>query len=499
MKAHELFSIIKMKEIVGDIEDVRIEYLSRDSRDIQEHTVLFCIPGSYVDGHDYVKQAVEKGVALIVASKDVSKDAGAVPVIYVKDVVRVMALVANKFYDYPSSKMSMIGVTGTNGKTTVSYLIESIYKNLGKKTGLIGTIGLRYADVVYPTSNTTPDSLILQRVLREMVDAGVEMCVSEVSSHSLYQGRTRGVDFDTAVFTNLTHEHLETHKTMEEYGTVKSMLFAQMGNTLKCGQLRCGIINIDDPLQEQLLYRTSVDALTYSLKNNQADFYAENCVYTTEYTEFDVVTVNERVHFKVELVGEFNVANILAAVAACYSKGISLEESAAALSRFQGVPGRMQVIPNQLGIKAIVDYAHTPDGLEKLFIALKKLEYRRLIFMIGHDGGNRDETIRPLLGGLALDNSDYVVFTSVNPRDEDPIKIMEELVAGKPCTHYEFVVDRKEAIERVVDLAESGDLIVFSGKGHEPLQLMDGYAIPHDEAGFVLEALQKREKREQLK
>ncbi len=490
MNGLELANQIAIKKIVGDIASVEVLNLQQDSRKVTSGTAFFCVDGEYVDGHNYADKAAENGAVLFIASKDISTKIGDIPVIYVNDVKHIMAKLANHFYDYPSSKLNMIGVTGTNGKTTVTHLIEWIYRKNQEDTGIIGTIYRKVKDHIYPTINTTPDPLIMQETLQKMVEEKVSMCACEVSSHALFQGRVWGVDFNTAVFTNLTPDHLETHKTMEEYGTVKSLLFAQLGNTLKNGNARYGIVNIDDPFAEKLLYRTSSEVITYSLIDETADFFAKNMTFFPNKTTFDLVVNGGEVYpVELPLVGDFNVANTLAAIAASYVNGIAIQDAVTALASFEGVLGRMQGITNDLGIQAIVDYAHTPDGLEKLIGTLKKLNYNKLMIMIGHDGGNRDNSIRPALGKLALDNADYVIFTSVNPRNEDPTKIMKEMVSDHKGTHYEFVVDRKEAIYRMVELAEAGDLIVFCGKGHESLQHLDGISIPFNEVEYVREAL----------
>lgn len=493
MKASELLSYLKMKQINGDISELEINYLSQNSRDIQDDTLFFCVVGETVDGHNYAAKAYEAGASLFVASKPIDDQVGDKPVVYVKDVKRAMAMLANAFYGFPSQDLNMIGVTGTNGKTTVTHLIECIYRGQGQKTGLIGTIYRKIDDQIFDTVNTTPDSLLMQATLAQMVEAGVSMCASEVSSHALFQGRTWGVDFNTAVFTNLTHEHLETHKTMEEYGTVKSLLFSQLGNSSKGGRQRFAVINLDDPFSKTLAYRTAAQVVTYSLTNQDADFYTSDLNYAVDGTEFTLHFQNEVYPVTIPLVGEFNVSNTLAALAAAYVNGVDLSAAVDSLRDFKGISGRMQVIANPLGINAIVDYAHTPDGLEKLYIALKQIPHKRLITMIGHDGGNRDNSIRPELGRLALENSDWVVLTTENPRDENPKKIMLEMVGSTNLTNHEYVEDRKEAIYRTVALAEAGDLIVFAGKGHESVQYLNGYSVAFDEAGYVAQALQERQ------
>lgn len=498
MNLTELLTAVRIKKCSSNTDGVTIEHVSHDTRDMRDNTLFACVVGATVDGHDYAAQAVAHGAVAILAQHEVTSIPEQIPVIYVPDVKRALAIVANIFYNQPSSALTLIGVTGTNGKTTVSHLLEHIYREQGDKTGLIGTLYRKVGDTVYETANTTPDCLVMQQTLSEMVQQDVAVCVSEVSSHALHQGRVWGVDFNGAIFTNLTHEHLETHKTMEEYGTVKSLLFAQLGNTFKNHKPRFAVLNADDPLSETIRSRTAAEVVTYSIAGAVADFVATQVRYDQQHTYFTLQAQDERFEVVLPLLGAFNVANALAALAAAYMDGVALQDAVQALASFSGVSGRMQVIPNTAGIHAIVDYAHTPDGLEKLFETLKQFTYRRLLVMIGHDGGNRDNSIRPALGRIALDNADYVVFTAENPRDEDPQKIVTEMIAEHTGSHHEFVADRQQAIYRCIELAQPGDLVVFAGKGHESSQLFDGYAIPFDEAGYVAAALRDKERGAEL-
>ena len=478
---HQIYHLIQ-----GTIEEVNIEYLSQDSRDIQDNTLFFCVPGTTFDGHQFAKMAEEKGAVCLVASKHVDVK---IPVVYVEDVIKTMAFLAMRFYHDPSGSMSLIGVTGTNGKTTTTHIIRHLFEKNKKSCGMIGTNGIWYHQEHIYTPNTTPDSLTLQKNLAKMKEEEVFICTSEVSSHALVMGRVQNVDFNVAVFTNLTHEHLETHHTMAEYGMAKSLLFAQLGSG---NNGKIAILNKDDTYAKVIASRCNATIWYYSTKDPSAEFYAKDMVYLASKTEFTLVFQGLEYPVISPLMGEFNVQNALAALAAYYALERHLEKGIEALSSFSGVEGRMQTIENDLGIHAIVDFAHTPDGLEKAMAALKKLNHKRIITMIGHDGGNRDNSIRQDLGRIALEYSDYVVFTSENPREEDPMKIMKEMVNGLEVHHYEFVKDRHKAIDRVVALGQKGDILFFTGKGHEPYQLIGCEKIPFHEVQFVKEALEKK-------
>ncbi|MBW9212078.1 MULTISPECIES: UDP-N-acetylmuramoyl-L-alanyl-D-glutamate--2,6-diaminopimelate ligase [Terrabacteria group] len=474
------------RTIKGSIQDINIEYLSQDSRDIQKNTLFFCVPGASFDGHQFAKIAEEKGAVCLIASKPVDVQ---IPIIYVEDVVRTMAFLAMRFYHNPSKEITLIGVTGTNGKTTTTHIIRHLFEKNKQVCGMIGTNGIWYQQEHIYSPNTTPDALTLQKSLAKMKKAGVSFCTAEVSSHALVMGRVQHVDFKVAVFTNLTHEHLETHHTMSEYCMAKSLLFAQLGSG---NDKKVAILNKDDAYAKEIANRCNAMIWYYSTKDSSAEFYAKDIQYSATSTSFILVFQGREYLIQSGLIGEFNVQNVLAALATYYAVHRNLELAIEALKSFKGVEGRMQRVENSLGIHAIVDFAHTPDGLEKAMTALKEIEHTRIITMIGHDGGNRDNSIRQDLGRIALEHSDYVVFTSENPRDENPMKIMNEMVKGSDKKNYEFLVDRHEAIDQVVSLAKRGDILFFAGKGHEPYQLIKRERIPFNEVQFVKEALEKK-------
>lgn len=491
MLASELFSFLKVKKVVGDIENLNIEHLSQSDRDIEANTVFFCIKGSQVDGHKFVGSAKEKGAALFVASEDISDAAGATPIVYVKDTLKTMGHLASVFYGLPSEKLYMVGITGTNGKTTIAYLMHHIFAKNGKFAGIMGTNGNRIGEEVFRTVNTTPDSLTLQGFLGHMVDAGCDSCIMEVSSHALVMDRVLGCNFDCAIFTNLTHEHLELHKTMEGYAHAKQRLFLEQGHSLKNGKFKTAVINLDDKYGKEFVENVVSELITYSIKDETADFRAKDIKYSAEGTEFVLVFGANEYDVKTNLIGEFNVYNSLAAIAGAFAHDIAVEDSITAISTFEGVPGRMQRIETGKPYDVVLDFAHTPDGLEKALDALKSIPHCGLITVIGHEGTNRDPGIRPELGKIALENSKWVVFTADNPRYETVSDISKAMVADSGKTNYFVVDDRGEAILKAMQLAEAGDIVLLAGKGVGTYQEIEGKYYPYSEMEAVQNALRK--------
>lgn len=495
MKLVDLLDIKKQLylSIDGDISNIEIASLSQDSRNIGEKCLFFCVSGKQVDGHIFAKKAQDKGAVCVVSEKKIVLD---VPVIYVNSVVKTMAFLAMRFYHNPSFALPIVAVTGTNGKTTTTYLVRYLLQTLHGSCGMIGTNGIWYNHEHIYSPNTTPDALTMQKYLRKMVDDGQKFCAAEVSSHALVMGRVKNISFQVAVFTNLTHEHLETHHTMSEYCMAKSLLFAQLGSG---NENKVAILNKDDHYASIIANRCNANIWYYSTKDKRANFYAKDIIYSVDKTIFTLVFQNKEYQVEIPLIGEFNVANTLAALAAYYALQRNLDEAIAILPQFPGVAGRMEKVENNLGINAIVDFAHTPDGLKKAMQALRRIKHKRIITMIGHDGGNRDPSIRSSLGRIALEHSDYVIFTSENPRNEDPLKIMQAMVADTQKQNYEFIVDRKEAIFKVVSLAHKGDILFFTGKGYEAYQLINDQKIPFNEVQYVKEALMQKEHAEMAK
>lgn len=493
MYANELAERLYIKKVEGDLTQVSIDHLAQDSRKVKPNTLFFCVEGSNVDGHNYVKQAKEQGAVAFVARKPIGDAVGDTPVIYVDDVVRVMALFANHFYQYQTEKMNMIGVTGTNGKTTIAQMVNYLIETPDKPTAVIGTLGRQIGSHKTGTHNTTPEILTLHELFQELREMGGDTVTMEVSSHALLMGRVRGIDYDTVVFTNLTHEHMEVHKTMDGYAHAKSLLFSQIGNhsTVKP---KVAILNADDPRFSEFSYSTPAEVISYGI-DNDADFKASNIELFETHVAFDVTVKHDKTyHATTPMVGIFNVANALAAIAVAYVNGVSVEESVRKLKDFPGVPSRMQRVDMGQPFLVISDYAHTPDGMQKLMDSIKKVPHKRLILVTAHAGGNRDNSMRPELGRISFENADYVILTADNPRNEPLSNIYAGMMSAiNPEDYqYECIDHRESAIERAIDLAEPGDLVLIAGKGHETYQIIGDKEYPYDEIGTIKAALAKR-------
>ena len=492
MFAKELADLLVIKRVEGSLENIVVDKLAQDSRKVVPNTMFFCIEGVTVDGHHFAKKAKELGANVFVASKPIKEQVGDSPVIYVKDVTRVMTLFANHFYGYPSESLNMIGVTGTNGKTTVTHMVDYLLEELGKPTALIGTMYRKIGEERFETRNTTPEILTVHETLQKVKEIGGDTCIMEVSSHALQLGRVWGIDYNVAVFTNLTHEHLDLHKTMENYAHAKSLLFSQLGNHSKNGKLRVAILNRDQECFEQFVYSTSAEIISYGF-TEEADIRATEIESNGAMTTF-VVTVNgEKFPVMIPMIGLFNVYNVLAAFGVAMVNGIPLPKAIEKIAKFPGVGGRMQLIQKGQPFQVIIDFAHTPDGLENVLSTLEEVKMNRVITIMGHSGGNRDSSMRPELGKIAFEKSDYVILTADNPRQEPLEKIYSEIVSGRnnKNTPYECVDDRKQAIERALEIAQEGDILLFAGKGVEPYQVIGEEYIPYNEVETVVQALEK--------
>ena len=492
MFAKELADLLVIKRVEGSLENIVVDKLAQDSRKVVPNTMFFCIEGVTVDGHLFAGKAKELGANVFVASKPIKEQVGDSPVIYVKDVTRVMTLFANHFYGYPSENLNMIGVTGTNGKTTVTHMVDYLLEELGKPTALIGTMYRKIGEERIETRNTTPEILTVHETLQKVKEIGGDTCIMEVSSHALQLGRVWGIDYNVAVFTNLTHEHLDLHKTMENYAHAKSLLFSQLGNHSKNEKPRVAILNRDQEYFEQFAYSTSVEIISYGF-TEEADIRATEIESNGAMTTF-VVTVNgEKLPVMIPMIGLFNVYNVLAAFGVAMVNGIPLRKAIEKIAKFPGVGGRMQLIQKGQPFQVIIDFAHTPDGLENVLSTLEEVKINRVITIMGHSGGNRDSSMRPELGEIAFEKSDYVILTADNPRQESLEKIYSEIVSGRKNenTPYECVDDRKQAIERALELAQEGDILLFAGKGVEPYQVIGEEYIPYNEVETVVQALEK--------
>jgi len=462
--------------------------IENDHRKVAEGSLFICIKGYTFDGHLVAKEAAEKGAVAIVAERPVEVEN--VPVILVPDTKRAMAVLADAYYGSPTKEMRLVGVTGTNGKTTTSHLVEEIFKHAGEKTGLIGTMYMKIGDKVLETKNTTPDSLTLQKTFRAMKNEDVSTAVMEVSSHALVQGRVHGCDYDIAIFTNLTQDHLDFHHTMEEYRQAKGLLFSQLGNTFNKSRPKFAVLNKDDDAAVLYEKETAAHVITYGIEK-EALFRAENISLTAEGTIFELSYPQGRTIVRSKLAGKFNVYNILAAIASAYAANIDMETILAAIQQIQGVAGRFELIPNDKEISVIVDYAHTPDSLENVLKTVKPLTKGRVFVVVGC-GGDRDRTKRPVMAQTACRYATNPIFTSDNPRSEDPLAILEDMKAGVPDQEFALIPDRREAIFKAIHEAQAGDIVVIAGKGHETYQIVGNQVLEFDDREVAREALSER-------
>ena len=398
------------------------------------------------------------------------------------------------FFDYPANSMRMIGVTGTNGKTTTTHMIRHILKGQGYKVGVIGTVHIMIGDTSYPIHNTTPDVVDLQHILHQMVEEGVTHCVMEVSSHALALGRVSGVEYDTAVFTNLTQDHLDFHKTFENYLAAKCKLFEQVSASNQTKSGKGAIINIDDEYGHRVIEKTTAPIITYSI-DGKGTLNAHDVEMTPKSSRYTVSYDGNDYTVAMNTTGLFNVYNTLAAIGACLLEGISMEDIDKALKTFSAVPGRFELIEEGQPFAVVVDYAHTPDGLENILQTAKAIQENRIIVVFGC-GGDRDATKRPIMGRIAAQYGDVVYVTSDNPRTEDPVQIVKDVELGvkeglREGSHYEVIVDRREAIQHAIQNAKPGDIVLIAGKGHEDYQILKDKTIHFDDREEARAALKE--------
>ncbi|MBY0120796.1 UDP-N-acetylmuramoyl-L-alanyl-D-glutamate--2,6-diaminopimelate ligase [Bacillus sp. S/N-304-OC-R1] len=486
MKLHTLLHYLQpYMAYSGDNPD--ISSIENDSRYVQKGSLFICIKGYTVDGHDFALSAVKKGAAAVISEKEMNLP---VPVIVVRNSRRAMALLADSFFEQPSKKLHLIGITGTNGKTTTSHLIEKILADHGSKTGLIGTMYTKIGDQKSEVKNTTPDSLTLHRLFKKMVDARVQSTVMEVSSHALDEGRIHGCDFDIAVFTNLSQDHLDYHKTMEEYRNAKGLLFAQLGSAYKYNPPKFAVLNIDDSVSRYYIKATAAHVLTYGI-DQTADLKAENIQMTASGTSFELHSPFGKNEVSMRLIGKFSVYNALAAIGAGIASNIPIEQIIQSIEEVNGVSGRFETVDAGQEFTVIVDYAHTPDSLENVLTTIRQFANKRIFVIVGC-GGDRDRTKRPLMANIACKYGTNAIFTSDNPRSENPIEILRDMEEGVKGQEYKVIVDRKDAINYAVSMATKDDVILIAGKGHETYQLIGNRVYDFDDRLVAKEAIEER-------
>lgn len=464
--------------------------LSTNSKNCQPGDLFLGMPGTQIDGGSFWPKALEAGaIAALVSTRVEHSDSEAALVIPVIDMGAVCGILAAAFFDYPTRKLKMVGVTGTNGKTTTSHLIEYLLNQTQHSTALLGTLYARWPGYEVTATHTTPFAVDLQQTLAKAVDAGCNYGVMEVSSHALEQKRVLGCEFDVAVFTNLTQDHLDYHKTLDQYFEAKALLFTS--TYLANGK---AIINIDDPYGLKLAERLPSEQVWSYSTQAEADLWTSDLQYSVSGVSGQLHTPAGNTQFHLPLVGQFNVANFLAAVGAGLALGLDLNPIVKTLATFTGVPGRMQqvVVKPDQDISVVVDYAHTPDSLENMLRATRPFVQGKLICVFGC-GGDRDRTKRPKMGAIAAQLADLAVVTSDNPRTEDPQKILEDVLEGIPDSVTPLVeADRRSAIYAAIAKAEAGDAVLIAGKGHEDYQILGTEKIHFDDREEAEEALKQR-------
>ena len=454
--------------------DTEITHVCVDSRATQKGSLFVAVPGNRCDGGHYARQAVDRGAVCVVCQSELPPD---LPWVKVRDARLALSQLACRWYGHPSRQLTMLGVTGTNGKTTVTYLLRHILQRTGMKTGLIGTVQNIVGEQTLPAQRTTPDALQIQQLLSAMTKNGCSHAVMEVSSHALDQHRAEGIDFSVGIFTNLTEDHLDYHGTMGCYCDAKAKLF-QMS--------RMGVCNADDPWTERLLAGASCPSVYYGI-HNPAEVWAEDIFLHARSVDFTVCTARTRTPVHLGVPGRFSVYNALGAIAACGELGIPPEECAAALATFPGVAGRMEVVPTQgKPYTLLIDYAHTPDALENVLKTVRGFAQNRVIAVFGC-GGDREREKRPLMGHIAGKLADLTIITSDNPRTEEPMAIIRDILPGIAGAEDKYIVDpdRRGAIALAMGRAAAGDVIVLCGKGHETYQEIGNETHPMDEREIV--------------
>lgn len=460
-----------------------IRQISCDSRQVKPASLFVAVAGITSDGAHFIDEAIQKGAVAVAYDAHLTRpiDQKRVCALKVSDSKKFLQAVAQRFYDYPSRKIKTIGVTGTNGKTTTTYLIESVFKASGKTCAVIGTVNYRLGDHILPAKNTTPGVVDLQHYLSDMQRQQIDYCVLEVSSHALDQERVAGVDFCTAAFTNLTPDHLDYHLHMENYFKAKAKLFTSLSPASHA------VINLDDHFAEEFISLTKAKVLTYGM-SQRADIHATDADLSLNGSTFTVHIPEGSTRIKTPLIGRHNVYNILAAWGVCCSEGIGLNDLQKGIELFQCVPGRLEQVDCRQDFFVYVDYAHTEDALKNILTSFKQITPARIILVFGC-GGNRDKTKRPKMGEVASRWSDYSILTSDNPRQEDPQAIIDEIIAGFKGNHYAVVLDRREAIEKAFCLARTGDIVLIAGKGHEDYQIFRDKTIHFDDRQVARDCL----------
>jgi len=459
--------------------DIVIKGIAYDSRKVKKDYIFVCIKGLKTDGHNFINDSIKNGAKVIIIEKDIHNlelIKQQVSIIKVKDSRLVLSKISDNFYGNPSHKLKIIGITGTNGKTSITYLTNTLLESNGIKCGLLGTINNRIGDKIINTSRTTPEAPELHSLFKKMIEANVEVCTMEVSSHALDLFRVEDVAFNIGIFTNLTPDHLDYHENMEEYKNAKIKLFYKTSDI--------NIINIDDKYGKEIydsIKELNTPLLSYSIKE-KSDIYATNIEMESTYSTFTLVTPKFSGKVRLNIPGLFSIYNLLASISVCYSLGFDFSMIKNGIASIKPVKGRFETVTNNKGLNIIVDYAHTPDALENVLNTIKQFAKNRIIVVFGC-GGDRDRTKRPVMGKVASSLSDICIITNDNPRTEDPNQIIKDILKGIDVkkSNYKIIMDRREAIKKAINIAEKGDFILIAGKGHETYQIIGDKTYEFDD------------------
>ncbi len=484
MKLSKILEAYPIKLLKGSL-DIEIKAIENDSRKVKEGYLFIAEKGYTVDGHDYIDKAIENGAIALVVEKDIDTDKD-ISIIKVEDTVDALAKFSSVFHAEPWLNLDLVGITGTNGKTSTTYFIKSIFNANNESSGIIGTNGAIIGDEKVDIANTTPNALVIHSLIKKMEDKNLKGCIMEVSSHALDLKRVEYMTFDYGIFTNLTKDHLDYHETMESYFASKSRLFTKTR--------KYNIVNKDDPYGQRLIdsLNSDVALLTYGI-HKRADIYADSIEFTLSKVKFRLNTPLSSIDIVLNVPGEFSIYNALAAASLAYARGIAIEVIKKGLEDVEGIRGRFEVVPTNTNYTVIIDFAHTADGLDKVLTVIDAFAKGRKIVVFGA-GGNRDKTKRPEMGATVGKHADLSIVTSDNPRFEDPDQIVDDVLVGTLESKGEYVkiVDRLEAIKYALDIAEENDIILLAGKGHEAYTIINGKTIPFDERQIVLDYLKDK-------
>ena len=481
-----------IKKLKADVygSDQEISSLEHNSKKVKKGSLFFALKGSKFNGEDYVNEAIKNGATAIVSQRKLELPKGITNIVC-KDEREAMSLCASEFYGNPAQDLFIIGVTGTNGKTTSTYMLKSIFEQSGKKVGVIGTNGSFIGSQKLASELTTPDPINLQKILKKMRDNGVEILCMEISAHALELQKIRGVTPDIALFTNLTQDHLDFFKNMENYYQAKRQLFMKEN-------AKYGVINYDDEYGKRLVNESQIDCLTYSRNEDlnsllNTNIIALNQKHTNSGQDFIISTPNGQENIHINLHGKFNISNALGAISAALLYGLDLKTIKQGLNNLQKVDGRFNFYDVN-GVKVVIDYAHTPDGLENILNAGQELTENSKLFAVFGCGGNRDKTKRKVMGKIATQSADFTIITSDNPRFERPEDIANDILEGVQSTSYTVILDRKKAIKAALNMAKPGDVVIIAGKGSEPYLEINGQKFEYSDESVIQEILSELEK-----